>query len=209
MYCYPLPVVAKAQEVRIIAGRHRGRRLCFPKDSSVRPTPDRVRETLFNWLAPYLAGVRVLDAFAGSGALGIEALSRGAAFALLIDRDPACVQAIRDQLANWGVDAAEFAAQRRDVLGWLKSGRPAEVSPFGVVFLDPPFDQHVGSAAMAALERGDWLAPQAFVYLEVPVRSSESLPQNLSARWRSWRQSKAGEVGYHLYQYNNAEEAGT
>jgi 16S rRNA (guanine966-N2)-methyltransferase len=208
MCCYASQVAAKAQEVRIIAGRHRGRRLRFPKDTTVRPTPDRVRETLFNWLAPHLAGARVLDAFAGSGALGIEALSRGAAFALLLDRDPQCVHAIREQLTEWQVAPAQFVAQRADALKWLAAGRPPEMPPFEIVFLDPPFDQALWSSAIAALERGAWLAPSALVYLERPARTMDDLSLGLSSHWQLWREGKAGEVGYDLYHYNNAQETG-
>ena len=115
----------------------------------VRPTPDRVRETLFNWLSPYIAGARVLDAFAGSGALGIEALSRGAAHTVLLDRDPQCIAAIRAQLRQWQIDETRFSAERVDALSWLAKGRSVDIPSFNIVFLDPPFDQ----GAVAGLDR--------------------------------------------------------
>ena len=174
----------------------------------VRPTPDRVRETLFNWLSPYIAGARVLDAFAGSWALGIEALSRVAAHTVLLDRDPQCIAAIRAQLRQWQIDETRFSAERVDALSWLAKGRSVDIPSFNIVFLDPPFDQGLWQASIAALERGCWLAPQAFVYLEVPARSRDALPLALPPFWEHWRESTAGEVGYHLYKYNKAEGTG-
>lgn len=201
-------MTSKAQEVRIIAGSHRGRRLRFAKGSTVRPTPDRVRETLFNWLSPQLAGARVLDAFAGSGALGIEALSRGASYAVLLDRDPQCITSIREQLHDWQIADTRFSAERADALAWLAKGRAAPMPAFDIVFLDPPFDQGLWRASIEALERGRWLAPRAFIYLEVPARSHDALPPEFPPFWEPWREGTAGEVGYHLYKYNKVEGTG-
>ena len=113
----------RPRELRIIAGRWRGRKLRFPAGTTIRPTPDRVRETLFNWLAPVLPGARILDPFAGSGALGLEALSRGAAFALLLDSDPLCVAALRERFGEWQASGAEV--RRADALEWLAAARPS------------------------------------------------------------------------------------
>ena len=166
---YPAPQMATtrsapANEVRIIAGIWRGRRLRFPQVAAIRPTPDRVRETLFNWLAPHIRGTHVLDLFAGSGALGFEACSRGAATATLLDTDPRCIAAL-------------------------------EVPPYDVVFVDPPFAASLWQSVAGRLESGGWLAPAAFIYVEVPLR--EPLPQ-WPEGWQPWRDGKAGEVGYHL-----------
>lgn len=183
----------RPRELRIIAGRWRGRKLRFPGGTTIRPTPDRVRETLFNWLAPVLPGARVLDVFAGSGALGLEALSRGAALALLLDSDPLCVAALRERFAEWEASGAE--ARRVDALEWLAAARPAAMLPFDIVFLDPPFAAGLLERACARLESGAWLAPGARIYLEAPAR--DGLPP-LPANWELLRSGAAGEVGYHL-----------
>ncbi|NBX44609.1 MAG: 16S rRNA (guanine(966)-N(2))-methyltransferase RsmD [Gammaproteobacteria bacterium] len=209
-----------SQSVRIIGGAFRGRRLRFPKGTTVRPTPDRVRETVFNWLAPYLPGARVLDAFAGSGALGIEALSRGAAEVVLLDRDARCVTAIAEHLQAWQVEPTRYHVQGADSIEWLSrgptSGRSGDArGPFDIVFLDPPFDRDLWSAAIRALEQGANFAPQALVYLETPSAAPAVLASLDTTRWESLRSRVAGEVGYHLYRHaqvnqsNHAGEAGS
>lgn len=194
----------QAHEVRIVAGRWRGRRLRFPAGTAIRPTPDRVRETLFNWLAPYVCGTRVLDAFAGSGALGVEALSRGASAAVFIESDVRCVTALRTQLAQWIDSDAEHAAhlsrplievRRGDALGLLAEARPTAEAPYDLVFVDPPFASGGWAAIAERLERGGWLTDDAFIYLEHPAR--DTLPV-LPASWQPWRSGTAGEVGYDV-----------
>ena len=185
----------RPRELRIIAGEWRGRRLRFPAGTSIRPTPDRVRETLFNWLGPAIRGARALDLFAGSGALGLEALSRGAAAAVFVDADPRSVAALRERCAEWGARAAE--AHRADALDWLARPRGAGVAPFDLVFLDPPFAAGLLAAACDRLESGGWLAPGARIYLESAAR--EPLPA-LPSGWELLRSGVAGEVGYHLAQ---------
>lgn len=186
----------------------------------MRPTPDRVRETVFNWLAPYLPGARVLDAFAGSGALGIEALSRGAGEVVLLDRDARCVATIADQLQAWQVEPARYHVQRADSIEWLSrgagTGRDGGAhKPFDIVFLDPPFDRDLWSAAIRALEHAGNLASQALVYLETPAAAPAVLASLDTTDWESLRSRVAGEVGYHLYRHaqvnqsNHAGEAGS
>jgi 16S rRNA (guanine966-N2)-methyltransferase len=119
--------------LRIVGGRHRGRRLHFPAGVEIRPTPDRVRETLFNWLQPRIGGAHVLDLFAGSGALGIEALSRGAAQATFVERDRRAASAIDTVLKEWQEPAATVVVA--DALAWL-SGPPSG-TPYDIVFRDP------------------------------------------------------------------------
>ena len=198
---------AQTRELRIIAGQWRGRRWRFPVGPDIRPTPDRVRETLFNWLAPHIRGARVLDLFAGSGALGLESLSRGAAHATFVDADPRAVDALRERCTEWSgasreagtpVGSAEF--HRADALAFLagpadRSSSSAVAVPFDVVFLDPPFGAGLWGKTASRLGSGGWLAPQAFVYLEAPAGA---LPPGLPATLRPWRDGKAGEVGYHL-----------
>ncbi len=130
----PQPPPARLGQLRIIGGQWRSRRLNFPEAPGLRPTPDRVRETLFNWLAPYVEGARVLDPFAGSGALLLEALSRGAAGALAVEFDPAAAAALRDNLALLRAEGAEV--RQGDALQRLQQDA---ATPFDLAFLDPPF----------------------------------------------------------------------
>ena len=178
--------------LRIIGGRHRGRRLRFPAGVAIRPTPDRVRETLFNWLQPRIAGARVLDLFAGSGALGLEALSRGAGHASFVEKDRRAVTAIEELAREWQETAVQVTCA--DALTWL--ARSAGAAPFDVVFLDPPYDAPLLSATAAALVAANLLAPDARIYVE--HRAREPLPA-LPDGWKDIRDGRAGEVGYHLF----------
>ena len=150
--------------LRIIGGRHRGRRLRFPPGVDIRPTPDRVRETLFNWLQPRIAGARVLDLFAGSGVLGLEALSRGAAHATFIEKDRRAAAAIEALVREWRV--ADASVSCRDAMAWLAAAAPS--AAFDVVFLDPPYDQLVGSLsrALEVLSEPARSAPAARIVVE-------------------------------------------
>jgi 16S rRNA (guanine966-N2)-methyltransferase len=178
--------------LRIIGGRHRGRKLAIPAGVEIRPTPDRVRETLFNWLQPRIDGARVLDLFAGSGALGLEALSRGAAHASFVEQDRRAATALDTLSRKWQETGAQVVCA--DALGWL--ARSAGSTPFDIVFLDPPYDSALLSAAATALVDGRLLAPDSRVYVE--HRAREALPA-LPAGWRDIRDGRAGEVGYHLF----------
>lgn len=182
---------AQARRLRIIAGQWRGRRLRFPDRPGIRPTPDRVRETLFNWLGPRIAGARCLDLFAGSGALGLEALSRGAARAVFVEHDPQAVGALRELLGQWGATGA--AVVQADARQYL-AGEPER---FDVVFLDPPFASGLLADAARLLEARGWLAPGARIYVESAAR--EKLPA-LPQPWALARAKRAGEVGYHLFE---------
>src|SRR5687768_14078341 len=124
---------APANQLRIIGGKWRSRIIRFPPAAAVRPTPDRVRETLFNWLGQELDGLLVLDLFAGSGALAFEALSRGAALAVAVDADKAAVAGLHDNAAR--LDTAALEIHRADAMAFLKH----ETRRFDVVFADPPF----------------------------------------------------------------------
>jgi 16S rRNA (guanine966-N2)-methyltransferase len=176
-------------ELRIIGGAWRGRHVKFADVAAIRPTPDRVRETLFNWLQHDIAGSRCLDLFAGSGALGLEALSRGAAQVVFVDRERAVIEQLRATLAMFGGREAEL--EQRDALRFLES----DPRPFDVVFLDPPFDRDLLPGVCQALESRGWLAPGAFIYLEAPAHSA--LPE-LPDTWTLLKSGRAGEVGYHL-----------
>jgi len=175
--------------VRIIGGQWRGKRLQVPELPGVRPTPDRVRETLFNWLAPVIGGSRVLDLFAGTGALGFEAASRGAREVVLIEQDRRVAERLRGAAAALAPE--RLAVVEADALAWL--GSPSR--PFDVVFLDPPYDAGLLQRAMQGLEASGWLAPGAFIYLEAPA---EAGPPRLPDGWKLYRTGRAGAVGYHL-----------
>jgi 16S rRNA (guanine966-N2)-methyltransferase len=167
----------------------RGRKLRFPPSPEIRPTPDRVRETLFNWLGTRLPGASCLDLFAGSGALGLESLSRGAAHVTFVERDGAAARELRTRLSEWGATSADV--EHGDALRFLGgAGRP-----FDVAFLDPPFDSDFLTLAAERLENGRWLAPGALIYVECAARSG--LPP-LPPTWTATKSKQAGEVGYHL-----------
>ncbi|MGB9429504.1 MAG: 16S rRNA (guanine(966)-N(2))-methyltransferase RsmD [Gammaproteobacteria bacterium] len=184
-------------EFRIIAGLWRRRRLSFPDLPGIRPSPDRVRETLFNWLMYRIAGARCLDLFAGSGALGLEALSRGAAGVLFVDRERQVLEALREHLDLLHADGGELL--QADALTFLRG--PAR--PFDIVFLDPPFDSTLLAQSVAALEQTGWLAPQANIYMEYPQGLAITLP----AGWERSRDGHAGRVGFALARRTRAKLA--
>lgn len=179
----------RANQLRVIGGQWRGRRLTFPDLPGLRPTPDRVRETLFNWLAPILPGARCLDLFAGSGALGIEALSRGAAEVVFVERHPLAARTLRDHLDRLHTHNARV--EQADALAWLR--QPG--TPFEIALLDPPFGQGLLEPSCAALEANGWLATSAWIYLE---SETEAGTPALPACWTPYREKTAGAVTYRL-----------
>lgn len=179
-------------QVRIIGGQWRGRKLNFPDIPGLRPTPDRVRETLFNWLAPVIAGSRCLDLFAGSGALGFEAASRGAADVVLVEREPRIVKSLREQAQRLG--AGNVRIVQADARQYLSGA----AHPYDVVFLDPPFGQGLLASFLESLGQG-WLASDAWIYLEAERGfSGEQLSELLPEGFGLVRSKLAGQVGYHL-----------
>ena len=176
---------AAGNRVRIIGGLWRGRVLRFPGSESLRPTPDRVRETLFNWLGQDLAGRRCLELYAGTGVLSLEALSRGAALAVAIDRDRALIDALRASGQAFGAEALEtHCAQARTWLG-------TERREFDVIFVDPPFRDDPWEWLLPACAAR--LAPGGYLYAE--AGRALAPPAALS----TWRSDKAGQVHYHLF----------
>jgi 16S rRNA (guanine966-N2)-methyltransferase len=174
--------------IRIIGGRWRGTRLAVADAVGLRPTPDRVRETLFNWLAPMLPGARVLDLFAGSGALGLEAVSRGAGEALLVERDPMLARTLGQTCERLQAGAVQVI--QADALQWLRlpvQGR------FDLVFLDPPFELGLWRDALALLP--PWLAEDAWLYLESPV-TADVAP---GPGWTLHRDGRTRETLHALY----------
>lgn len=173
--------------LRIVGGDWRGRRLEIAGAGGLRPTPDRVRETLFNWLAPLLPGSRCLDAFAGTGALGLEALSRGAAAVTFVERNARLAAGIERALAELG-----DAGRGRVLRGRSPAALDRLAGPFDLVFLDPPFADDLLGPALAALP--PLLAAEHRVYLEFSAHAPPALPVG----WRILRDKRAGEVGYRL-----------
>jgi 16S rRNA (guanine966-N2)-methyltransferase len=175
----------RSNSVRIIGGEWRGRRIRFPASAELRPTPDRVRETLFNWLQGVVGDARCLDLFSGSGALGLEALSRGAREVVFVERAPMVAAALNDTLGVLG--GGRGVVVGTDAFRYLGAG----ARPFDIVFLDPPFAQGRLAELCTLLEHGGWLAPRAYVYLEAAAR--DGIPP-LPAGWERARQTRAGEV---------------
>lgn len=181
-----------SNQLRIIGGEWRGRKLRFPDVPNLRPTPDRVRETIFNWLAPMIHGARCLDLFAGSGALGLEALSRGAAFTQFVDSHNKATQAIQSHLDLLNANEKAKVIQL-DGLKFLKN----DAQVYDLVFLDPPYQLDFMQKVVPILEENGWLADNAMMYLEIEKR--QSLPE-LPANWKQLKEKTAGEVHYFLFQ---------
>ncbi len=181
----------KQGQVRIIGGVWRGRLLKVPDVLNLRPTPDRVRETLFNWLAPAISGAYCLDAFAGSGVLGFEALSRGAAHVVMVEQAKAVVTLLQEELLM-------LKAQNADVYcGRVPQQLKKPQTLFDIVFLDPPYEDNLLLPTCFYLEEQGFLAKGAYLYLE----AKELLQQgDLPANWQLLKSKKAGQVAYHLAQ---------
>ncbi len=181
-------------QLRIIGGAWRSRKLRFKETEGLRPTPDRVRETLFNWLRDDIEGARCLDLYAGSGALGFEAASRGASEVVLVEVHPLIAKDLRQNCAL--LEATRVQVLNEGALDFLKR----EPAPFDVVFLDPPFRRGWLSLTAERLERAEWLSADALIYLE----SERELPlHDLPLSWTVRRQGVAGDVAYGLYQRNH------
>ncbi|MET0808601.1 MAG: 16S rRNA (guanine(966)-N(2))-methyltransferase RsmD [Pseudoxanthomonas sp.] len=183
------PPRGDAARIRIIGGRWRNTRLSVPASPGLRPSSDRVRETLFNWLSPILPGARVIDVFAGTGVLGLESVSRGAAHAVLLEREPAVVQSLREVVQRLSAQE-QVEVVPGDALGWLARHHGQE---FDLAFVDPPFDADLWQASLAALLPK--LAAGAWLYLESPHDNVPVLP----AGWALHREGRTREVRFALY----------
>jgi 16S rRNA (guanine966-N2)-methyltransferase len=192
----PPKVALGAHKLRVIAGKWRSRTVEFPLLEGLRPTGDRIRETLFNWLAPRLPECHCLDLFAGSGILGFEALSRGAATCTFVEIHPVALELLQRNSAR--LNAVNASIEVGDALKFL-SGAPRK--KWDVVFIDPPFALNLWSMVIQKLDAG-WLNEGAFIYLETPKDHPVPLPEH----WHLFRQKHAGQVSYCLYEYKtNAE----
>jgi 16S rRNA (guanine966-N2)-methyltransferase len=175
--------------IRIIGGSLRNSRLDVADMPGLRPTAERLRETLFNWLAPIISGARVLDLCAGTGALGIEALSRGAASVQFVEREARVARAIEQNLVR--LKQADGAVAALDAEAFLRgAGRPHDL-----VLLDPPFALGLWEGLARQLEQGGWLATAALIYVESPRAVTPTLPPN----WQLQRESHAGDARGALY----------
>lgn len=179
-------------EVRIIGGKWKRRKLGFPNRAELRPTPDRVRETLFNWLIHDVVDSRCLDLFAGSGALGFEALSRGAQHATFVERDPLILKSLTANQARLGAAACSTLV-RGMALPWLRR----QHQTWDLVFLDPPYRSNQLATALQILLENDLLAPQALLAVDLPARESPPL-----GPWRVLKETHAGDAQLLLMEIN-------
>lgn len=181
-----------SSRVRIIGGRWRGRRVSFPGVEGLRPTPDRVRETVFNWLAPYIDGARVLDLYAGSGILGFEALSRGALSVVAVESHRFVADRLRASCRE--LQAGRFEVVVMDAMHYLGVSPPR---PFDIVFVDPPYAAADYDAICAALEAGGHLAPDALIHVELATNRASAF--SAPDLWTCHRSSRAGQITYQLW----------
>ena len=177
-------------QLRVIGGQWRGRKLQFPDRPGLRPTGDRVRETLFNWLGPHLHNARCLDLFAGSGALGIEALSRGAAHCDFVDADREAITTVGQHLNT--LDATECSTVSCDTAAhYLRQTNDT----WDIVFVDPPFDARLGESTLTLLANNERLAEASRVYFETSRSQPEPVPEGL---YDVLREKTTGDVCYRL-----------
>jgi 16S rRNA (guanine966-N2)-methyltransferase len=180
-------------KIRIIGGQWRGRKIAVAEVAGLRPTADRLRETLFNWLVPFLPGARCLDLFAGSGVLGLEAISRGASECVLVERHPLALRALHDAVYMLKAENARIVAH--DALHFLHQTTPL---PFDIVFLDPPFASNLLPSVCQALDTDMWLQPHALIYIEMPHAALDTL--DLPINWHVIRRHLSRDSAAWLVQ---------
>ena len=179
-------------KIRIIAGQWRGRVISVLDRETLRPTPDRVRETLFNWLQSKMVGARCLDCFAGTGILSFEALSRGAKEVTMVDSSSVVTTALKHTMAELKIEASVCQIINQDVLEWLS--KKSEL-PYDIIFLDPPFEGGLLQASTKLLDKNNLLTPDTLIYIEAPADLSV-IPAPIG--WVPIKSKIAGKVGYHL-----------
>jgi len=178
--------------LRIIGGEWKRRQIRFSGGADLRPTPDSVRETVFNWLSPYLHQAKCLDLFAGSGALGLEAASRGAGNVVLVEMHKHCCGQLKDNVAL--LDAKQVMIHCAEALDWMASC----TQQFDIVFVDPPYDTDLVKRSLNRLIRYRLLRPEARIYIECSAQEAPTI----SEQWAVLRQKKAGQICYGLYQHS-------
>jgi 16S rRNA (guanine966-N2)-methyltransferase len=183
-------------KIRIIAGQWRGRKLPVLDKPGLRPTPDRVRETLFNWLTLDLPTSRCLDLFAGTGAVGIEAASRGAPEVVLVEKDRELVDNLNQQVSR--LAASQIRVIWADALYYLKNTTP---SPFDLIFLDPPFGHNLLPPTCSLLAQSGWLSPKSLIYMEMERQLTP--PAFLPGHWQITRNLMAGQLASYLIRLRN------
>ncbi len=183
---------------RVIGGKWRGRKITFDDADGLRPTTDRIRETVFNWLQPYIYQGFCLDCFAGSGVLGLEALSRGAEKVVFIESNKNTVKNLKQNCKRLDAEAAIILHQ--DALSWLQAVRHDQrpEQPFDLVFLDPPFHSNLLEKSCELLNCSGVLAEDAIIYVEHAVATDITLPEN----WSCLKQKTAGQVAYKLFEHH-------
>lgn len=188
-------VAIPSSQLRIIGGEWRGRKLEFLSIDGLRPTPDRVRETLFNWVQTSIPGAQCLDLFSGSGALGLEALSRGAQSTTFIERDIAAARQLNSNIQQLKCQNAEVI--QADVIGWLNARQEDLESHYDIVFMDPPFRKDLVEQCCVLLEQKNLLREDALIYIET---ESELAQLAVPSHWHEHRSKTAGQVTYRLFQ---------
>lgn len=184
--------VAKFGQIRVISGQWRGRKLPVISADGLRPTTDRVKETLFNWLAPYVQGRRCLDLFSGTGSLGIESLSRYAKYCQFVEKNKQAAELINKNLTTLRADSTHFKVNHADALEFL----PVCQQHFDLIFLDPPFNQGLAEKSIAMIEHHQCLAPNGLVYLETELGVTVNVPSD----WQCIKQNSTKTMTYQLYE---------
>lgn len=189
------PSGGKQAQVRIIGGSWRGRKLPILDKDGLRPTTDRVRETLFNWLMPVIYDANCLDVFSGTGALGFEALSRGARNVTMLEKDGAVAEQLNE--CKELLKASNCNVINTDSLQWLTKYKNEQESAFDIIFLDPPFKQGLMPETVDLIEQNQLIADGGYIYIETDIDTDIT---NLPLHWHLHREKKAGQVHYRLYQ---------
>ena len=187
------PSTNTVNSIRIIGGEWRGRRLAFPDADGLRPTGNRIRETLFNWLAPEIVGLRALDLFSGSGALGLEALSRGARQVDFVENNTQVCHSLQGNLDLLFAANARIYQESAEL--YLRRAQPGSVD---LVFVDPPFQSEIHNRIALLIERSQILQPGGLVYVESAKAAVLSLPD----RWQSLKAKTSGQVRFQLFRVN-------
>ncbi|CUS47626.1 MAG: 16S rRNA (guanine(966)-N(2))-methyltransferase RsmD [Idiomarinaceae bacterium HL-53] len=182
--------------IRVIGGRWRGRKLPVLDAEGLRPTTDRLKETVFNWIQFEITGAQVLDAFAGTGSLGIEALSRGAASAIFVENNRAAVNQLKTNLNT--LKALQCEVQEMDTLRYLQTQSTRQ---FDLVFIDPPFHQQLAQPTINALEANQWLTREALIYVETEINAPVAAPSN----WQLTKEKTTSQVRAQLFLRTESE----